>query len=145
MEMADDTENYALYNVTVRVNDFSYRHQLRIAQNYGTPGAEEKENGQDQEPRPEFELKGVWDGFDSPFWPSRQEHLFLKELTGMSLTLIPESLQRAEAGRACGFRRGEKNQVTDGLQVVKAPLPKGQYLYHRFVVRNVFGDQVKKS
>lgn len=140
MEMADDTENYALYNVTVRVNDFSYRHQLRIAQNYGTPGAEEKENGQDQEPRPEFELKGVWDGFDSHSGLPGRNVFSLKELTGMSLTLYRKVFS-AEAGRVADSVEAKKIQVTDGLQVVKAPLPKGQYLY-RFVVRNVFGDRI---
>ena len=137
MRMVDDTEACAMYNVDVCINDQDNLDFLRVIQNYEKTVT--KEDGETED-IPEFELKGLWDGYDEHTGLPGRNSYSLIEYKGAKMTLykLPYSY---ELKKISAHTPVKDITVSEDMKVTKEPLPKGQYMY-RFVVRDVFGNRI---
>ena len=140
MSMVDDTENCAIFNVDVSINDQTSLEYLRVVQNYETTTTDE--NGKTEE-KPEYELSGFWDGYDEHTGLPGRNSYSLSEYKGEKMTLFKLAYS-SELKKVSAHVPVKDMTVTEDLKVTKEPLPKGQYLY-RFVVRDVFGNRINSG
>ena len=137
MNLVDDTEDCAMFNVDVRINDYPYLDYLRVVQNYDKNVTDE--NGKTVE-KPEYELNGFWDGYDEHTGLPGRNSYSLNEYKGEKMTLFRLAYSN-ELKKVSAHADVKEMIVTEDMKVTKEPLPKGEYLY-RFVVRDVFGNRI---
>ena len=137
MNLVDDTETCAIFNVDVCINKQDYNDSLRVIQNYERTVT--GEDGKETE-KPEYELQGIWDGFD--------EHTGLPGRNIYSLDMYKDSSMMLyslawseELKKVSAHVDAKEITISGDLEITKEPLPRGQYLY-RFVVRDVFGNRI---
>ena len=137
MNLVDDTDTCAIFNVDVRINDQSSLDYLRVVQNYVK--TEEDKDGNTVE-KPEFELQGFWDGYNEHTGLPGRNNYSLNEFKGDKMTLF-KLVYSNELKKVSAHSDVKEMTVTDDMEVTKEPLPKGEYMY-RYVVRDVFGNRI---
>ncbi len=137
MNLVDDTDTCAIFNVDVRINDQFPLDYLRVVQNYVK--TEEDKDGNTVE-KPEFELQGFWDGFNEHTGLPGRNNYSLNEFKGDKMTLF-KLVYSNELKKVSAHSDVKEMTVTDDMEVTKEPLPKGEYMY-RYVVRDVFGNRI---
>ena len=137
MNLVDDTESCAMFNVDVCINDQSSFDYLRMVQNYEKTVKDD--NGNTVE-KPEYELNGFWDGYDEHTGLPGRNICALSEYKGQKMTLFRLAYSN-ELKKVSDHAPVKDITVSEDMKVTKEPLPKGQYMY-RFVIRDVFGNRI---
>jgi len=138
MNLVDDTETYAMFNVDVRFGGQTNYEYLRLVQAYEKTAA--GEDGKTAE-LPEFELQGLWDGYNEHTGLPGRNISSLGEYYGEKMSLFKLAYSSDLKKVAAHTAVKEITIGDDDLMVAKEPLPAGQYLY-RFVIRDVFGNRI---
>lgn len=137
MSLVDDTEPCAIFNVDVTLDGQSNMDYLRVVQYYEKTAT--NENGETVE-IPEFELQGIWDGYDEHTGLPGRNINSLSEYKGSKMSLFKLAYS-SELKKVSAHTAVSEIIVSPDLKVTKEPLPKGQYMY-RFVIRDVFGNRI---
>ena len=148
MSIADETEDYILYNVPIEMNDDTY--QMRVMVDYGKYGLEEDPDAEteetteaadasveDEENGP-YELLGIWDGFDAHTGLPGRNSIPLSEVDGTNIYLY-DVVYSELSDEAADCIKSVETTITKDSMIDEEALPAGEYLI-RFVARDVFNN-----
>lgn len=148
MSIADETEDYILYNVPIEINDDTY--QMRVMVDYGKYGLEEDPDAEteetteaadasveDEENGP-YELLGIWDGFDAHTGLPGRNSIPLSAVDGTNIYLY-DVVYSELSDEAADYIKSVETTITKDSMIDEEALPAGEYLI-RFVARDVFNN-----
>ena len=148
MSIADETEDYILYNVPIEMDDDTY--QMRVMVDYGKYGLEEDPDAEteetteaadasveDEENGP-YELLGIWDGFDAHTGLPGRNSIPLSEVDGTNIYLY-DVVYSELSDEAADCIKSVETTITKDSMIDEEALPAGEYLI-RFVARDVFNN-----
>ena len=130
MEIADDTEEYVLYNIPVIYSDQVM--QMRVKKDY--PFMDE----QGEAMQTQYEIQGIWNQLDSHTGLPGRDVYPMSEIEGEKVSLC-RVLYSSKLNKIADHLPTKEMTLAKSMRIAPEKLPVGDYLM-RFVVKDVFGN-----